>query len=44
VVAVSFAKCIAGMPHSPDFDVDEDAMAFGTRAMATVILDRIASR
>jgi len=38
------AKGIAGMPHSPDFDVDEDAMAFGTRAMATVILDRIASR
>jgi metal-dependent amidase/aminoacylase/carboxypeptidase family protein len=32
-------KGIAGMPHTPQFAVDEDAINFGARSMAAVILD-----
>lgn len=35
------AKGIAGMPHSPGFAADDAAIAFGTRAMAAVLLDRL---
>jgi metal-dependent amidase/aminoacylase/carboxypeptidase family protein len=35
------AKGIAAMPHSPDFAVDETAIAFGVKAMAAVIVDRL---
>ena len=38
------AKGVVGMPHSPGFAADEDAIAFGARAMATVLLDRLAQR
>jgi len=37
-------KHIAGMPHQPDFDVDEAAIEVGTRAMANVIWQRLAAR
>lgn len=36
------AKGIAGMPHQPDFNVDEAAIEVGTRAMANVIWQRLA--
>lgn len=38
------AKKIVGMPHSPSYNADEDAIAFGARAMAAVLLDRLARR
>jgi metal-dependent amidase/aminoacylase/carboxypeptidase family protein len=37
------AKGIAGMPHQPDFDIDEAAIEVGTRAMANVIWQRLAA-
>jgi amidohydrolase len=36
-------KGIVGMPHQPDFDVDEAAIEVGTRAMANVIWQRLAA-
>lgn len=36
-------KGIFGMPHRPDFDVDEAAIEVGTRAMANVIWQRLAA-
>jgi amidohydrolase len=33
---------IVGLPHSPDFAADEDAILVGARAMAAVLLDRLA--
>ncbi len=38
------AKGIAGMPHSPAYVADEGAIAFGARAMAVVLLDRLTGR
>jgi metal-dependent amidase/aminoacylase/carboxypeptidase family protein len=38
------AKGWAGMPHSPDYVADEGAILVGARAMAGVILDRLAGR
>lgn len=35
------AKGITAMPHSPDFVVDEDAIAFGVKAMAAVVTGRL---
>ena len=35
------AKGTAGMPHAPTYVADEGAIAFGTRAMATVLVDRL---
>lgn len=35
---------IVGMPHSPQFVMDEDAIAFGARTMAGVILERLEAR
>ena len=37
------AKGYAGMPHAPDYVADEGAMLVGARAMAAVILDRLAT-
>lgn len=34
-------KGFSGFPHFPDFDADEDAIVIGTRAMSTVIWDRL---
>jgi amidohydrolase len=34
-------KGIAGMPHSPGYVADDDAIAFGARAMAAVLLERM---
>jgi amidohydrolase len=34
-------KGINGIPHHPSFDLDEEALVIGTRAMATVIMDRL---
>jgi amidohydrolase len=33
------AKGIRSMNHTPDFDVDEDALPLGVRAMATLAWD-----
>lgn len=38
------AKGIVGLPHSPNYAADEEAIAFGARAMAAVLLDRLARR
>jgi metal-dependent amidase/aminoacylase/carboxypeptidase family protein len=38
------AKKIVGMPHSPDYVADEDAIAFAARTMAAVLLDRLESQ
>jgi amidohydrolase len=35
------AEGIVGMPHTPGYVADEGALAFGTRAMAAVLLDRL---
>jgi amidohydrolase len=35
------AKGYVGMPHSPNYVADDDAIAFGARAMAAVLLDRM---
>jgi metal-dependent amidase/aminoacylase/carboxypeptidase family protein len=35
-------KGIAGIPHLPDFDVDERAILVGTKAMSRLLLDRLA--
>jgi metal-dependent amidase/aminoacylase/carboxypeptidase family protein len=35
------AKKIVGMPHSPGYVADEDAIAFAARTMAAVLLDRL---
>lgn len=35
------AKGIAAMPHSPDFVIDEAAIAFGVKAMAAVVVGRL---
>ena len=32
---------IAGVPHSPDFDVDDESLVVGTKAMSAVILDAL---
>ena len=33
------ARGITGMPHMPDFDVDEESILVGTRVMASLLLD-----
>ena len=38
------AKGTVGMPHSPGLVADEGGIAFGTRAMATVLFDRLVRR
>ena len=38
------AKGIDAMPHSPNFAVDESAIAFGVKAMAAVVLGRLNAR
>ena len=38
------AKGIAAMPHSPNFVVDESAIAFGVKAMAAVVVGRLAAK
>ena len=38
------AKGIAAMPHSPNFAVDESAIAFGVKAMAAAVVGRLESR
>lgn len=38
------AKGWAGMPHSPDYVADEDAMLVGARAMAAAVLERLGAR
>jgi metal-dependent amidase/aminoacylase/carboxypeptidase family protein len=38
------AKKVVGMPHSPNYVADEDAIAFGARGMAAVLLDRLSRR
>jgi metal-dependent amidase/aminoacylase/carboxypeptidase family protein len=35
------AKGFSGVPHSPDFDADEDAILIGTKAMTAVIWQRL---
>ena len=35
------AKGIAAMPHSPNFVVDESAIAFGVKAMAAAVIGRL---
>jgi amidohydrolase len=37
-------KGIAGMPHSPGYAADDDAIVVGARAMAAVLLDFLESR
>jgi metal-dependent amidase/aminoacylase/carboxypeptidase family protein len=38
------AKGFVGMPHSPGYAADDDAIAFGARAMAAVILERLSRK
>jgi len=33
---------ISGVPHSPDFDIDEESLVVGTKAMAAVLLEALA--
>jgi amidohydrolase len=35
------AKGFSGVPHSPDFDADEDALVLGTKSMSAVIWQRL---
>ncbi|MBL8961945.1 MAG: hypothetical protein JNJ98_18935, partial [Gemmatimonadetes bacterium] len=37
------ARGWVGMPHAPEYVADEGALAVGARAMAAVLLDRLAS-
>ncbi len=30
---------IRGMPHAPDFSVDEEAIIVGTKVMANIVID-----
>lgn len=42
--ASNAAEGVTAMPHSPNFAIDEDAIVFGARAMAAVILERLGSQ
>ncbi|HSG43735.1 MAG TPA: M20 family metallopeptidase [Anaerolineales bacterium] len=37
------SRGIAGMPHTPDFDVDEESILIGTNVMANLLLDYLAN-
>jgi len=37
------AHGIAGMPHTPDFDVDEECILVGARVMSNLLLDYLAN-
>jgi hypothetical protein len=34
---------IGGVPHSPDFDIDEESLVVGTKAMSAVLLEALAA-
>ena len=38
------AKGITAMQHTQDFDIDEDALVLGVKAMATLLLDYLGAR
>jgi len=42
--ASNAADGVTAMPHSPNFAIDEDAIVFGARAMAAVVLERLGSQ
>jgi len=37
------SRGIVGMPHTPDFDVDEESIIIGTRVMSNLLLDYLAN-